>query len=352
MKKLLAMILILMLVFVGCASTEDPPVVEDPNQGTEQGGTEETPPTDDGQDEVVETPRTAFNIASLKGPTTMGLVNLMSDMEAGETRHDYNVTMYGKADEITGLIATGAVDVALIPSNLAATLYQKPEVNIQVAGINTLGVLYVVDTGDSINTIQDLVGKTVYTTGKGTTPEYSLNYVLSNNGIDPATDLTIEFKSEAAEVAASLTGPDMVAMLPQPFVSTVLASNENARIALDLTEEWEAVATDGSTIVTGVVVVNTDFLAENKAAFDEFMEDYTASVDMTVTDPDGTAALIGGYDIVPEPIAKVALPYCNITMITGAEMQEKLEGYLNALHEQNPAAVGGAMPDEAFYYNK
>ena len=161
----------------------------------------------------------------------MGIVNLMADADAGTARHDYQVSMYGKADEITGLFATDKVDVALIPCNLAAVLYQKLDGAVQVAGINTLGVLYFVETGDTIHSVEDLRGKTIYTTGKGTTPEFALNYVLSKNGIDPVKDATIEYKSESTEVAAMLAGgDDIIAMLPQPYVATVMAKNDQVHI--------------------------------------------------------------------------------------------------------------------------
>lgn len=327
MKRLFALIFVFVFVLAGCTQAPAPaPAPVEPAA------------------------RTTFRIASLKGPTTMGIVNLMADADAGTARHDYQVSMYGKADEITGLFATDKVDVALIPCNLAAVLYQKLDGAVQVAGINTLGVLYFVETGDTIYSVEDLRGKTIYTTGKGTTPEFALNYVLSKNGIDPVKDVTIEYKSESTEVAAMLAGgDDIIAMLPQPYVATVMAKNDKVHICLDLTEEWEKVAEDGSTIVTGVVCVRKTFAEENQGAFAEFMEDYKASVDKVAADPDGAAALIGSYDIVPEAIAKAALPYCNITLLTGDEMTTKADGYLAALFEQNPASVGGKLPDEGFY---
>lgn len=327
MKRLFALIFVFVFVLAGCTKAPVP---------------EPAP--------VEPAARTTFRIASLKGPTTMGIVNLMAETDAGTARHDYQVSMYGKADEITGLFATDKVDVALIPCNLAAVLYQKLDGAVQVAGINTLGVLYFVETSDTIHSVEDLRGKTIYTTGKGTTPEFALNYVLSKNGIDPVKDVTIEYKSESTEVAAMLAGgDDIIAMLPQPYVATVMAKNDKVRICLDLTEEWEKVSEDGSTIVTGVVCARKAFAEENPDAFAEFMEDYKASVDKVGADPDGAAALIGSYDIVPEPIAKAALPYCNITLLTGDEMTTKADGYLAALFEQNPASVGGKLPDEGFY---
>lgn len=292
-----------------------------------------------------------FRIAGLKGPTTMGMVKLMSDAEAGQTKHTYSVEMFGAADEVTAKLISGEIDVAAIPANLASTLYNKTEGKIQVAAINTLGVLYVLETGDTIQSVADLKGKTVYTTGKGQTPEYVLNYVLTQNGLNPETDLTIEYKSEATEVAAMLQGADnAIAVLPQPYATAVGLQNEKLRTALNLTEEWNKVASD-SALVTGVLVARTEFIQQNEAAFAEFLQDYKASIEWVNANTQEAAALVVQYGIVEkEPLAVKALPLCNITYIDGAELQTMLGGYLQVLYDQKPESVGGALPDSGFYY--
>ena len=220
--------------------------------------------------------------------------------------------------------------------------------------INTLGVLYLVESGEQVQSIADLRGKTIYSAGKGATPEYALNYILTKNGINPQTDVTIEYKAEHAECVAALTAnPDAVAMLPQPFVTTAQTKNESIRIAVDLNEAWEAAAKEDGTesaLITGVVVARKEFIEQYPDAVEQFLADYEKSVTFVNEKTDEAAALIGAADIVPEAVAKKALPYCNITLIKGDEMQEKLGGYLEVLYSQNTAAVGGACPDEAFYY--
>lgn len=299
-----------------------------------------------------EAPVTTFRIAGLKGPTTMGMVKLMSDAEAGETHQDYQVTMYGAADEVVPLLVKGDIDLAAIPANLAANLYNQTEGKVQVAAINTLGVLYVVTTGDDVKSVEDLKGKTVYSTGKGTTPEYVLNYILKENGIDPEKDLTVEYKSEATEVAAALQADDegAIAVLPQPYVTAAQSQIEGLNVALNLTEEWNKVSTD-SDLVTGVLVASTEFIEQNEAAFEEFMKDYQASIEWVNSNTADAAELVAHYGIVAKaPLAQKALPACNITYVDGAEMKTKLSGYLQVLFDQNPKAVGGAMPGDDFYY--
>lgn len=299
-----------------------------------------------------ETPETsstaALRVAGLKGPTTMGLCNLISD---SESTGKYDFTMYGAADEIVPLLVKGEIDAAAVPANLAATLYQRTEGGVQVACINTLGVLYILEQGDTVQSVADLKGQTILTTGKGTTPEYVLRYVLQQNGLDPDTDVTIEYFNEATEALAQLqAGRGTIAMLPQPFVTSALSQVEGLRVALDMNTEWEAVA--GSKLVTGVLVVRKDAIERDPEAFSEFMDGYAASVEAANTDLEGTAALCEQYGIVAKAaLAQKALPECNIVFETGSEMKTDLTNYFQVLYDADPSSVGGAMPDDAFYYN-
>ena len=307
------------------------------------------------QTETASGEETAVNVMALKGPTAMGMVQLMDSAEAGSVNgNSYTFTIAASADEVTPKLVQGEADIAAVPANLASVLYNNTEGQVQVLAINTLGVLYIVENGDSVQTVSDLAGKTIYASGKGSTPEYALNYILSENGIDPEADVTIEWKSEHSEcVAALASDEDGIAMLPQPFVTTAQTQNENLRIALDLTEEWDALQADAETpsaLLTGVVVVRTAFAEEHPEAVNAFLDSYRESVDYVNANVTDAAALIEKYDIVTAAVAEKALPYCNITFIEGSEMQEKLSGYLNVLYEQNPTSVGGALPADDFYY--
>ena len=289
-------------------------------------------------------------IAGLKGPTTMGLVNLLPMQEAGEAALSYDLQLYGTADEIVPLLTKGELDMAAIPANLAATLYQKTEGAIQVMAVNTLGVLYVVEQGDTVHSVADLAGKTILSTGKGTTPEYVLRYILAQNGLDPDSDVTIEFYSEATEVTAQMAVTEgAIAVLPQPYVTSASMQDDSLRVALDLTEEWEKVC--DTRLITGVTVVRTAYAEEHPDVVAAFLEDYAASAQAAHDDVDGTAALCEAQGVVAKAaIAKAALPACNIVCITGEEMQADVAGYLQVLYDADPAAVGGALPDEGFYW--
>lgn len=258
-------------------------------------------------------------------------------------------------DEVSPAIAQGTTDIAAVPANLASVLYQKTNGGVQVLTINTLGVLYLVENGKQVQSVSDLKGKTIYASGKGATPEYALNYILKENGLTPGKDVQIEWKSEHTECVAALAEhEDAAALLPQPFVTTAQSKNDSLRVALDLTEEWDKIQKDNggnSSLVTGVTVVRTQFAQEHPEIVEDFMERYQESVSYVNEHIEEVAKLIGDYDIVPEEIAKKALPECNIVYIDGAEMKEKLSGYLEVLEQENPQAVGGVLPADEFYYD-
>lgn len=338
LKYLLALCLTIALVFslAACGQKAD----ETPNDAQ-----------DDQQTEQEEFTPANYSIAALKGPTAMGLVKLMKDSESGETTgNGYTFTLAGSADEVTPALLKGELDMACVPANLAAVLYNKTEGEIEVLAVNTLGVLYIVENGESVHSMADLKGKTIVAAGKGSTPEYALRYLLTENGIDPDNDVTIDWKSEHSEcVAALASGQTSIALLPQPFVTVAQSKIEGLRMALDLNAEWDALD-NGSALITGVIVARRAVVEENPAAVEAFLKDYAASVDWVNANTADAAALIGEYSIVDAAVAEKALPYCNIVCLMGANLLEALPGYLEVLYNASPAAVGGEMPDNSFYF--
>lgn len=291
-----------------------------------------------------------IHIAGMNGPTSLGLVKLLSDNEAGTTKNKYEFSRYDGAGEITPKLITGELDMAALPANVAATLCQKSNGAIKVVAINTLGVLYVVEKGNSIHSLQDLKGKTIYATGKGTTPEYALRYVLEKNGIDPDTDLTIEWKSAATEIGTLLGMQDnAIALLPQPYVTSVQSTG--AHIALDLTDEWNKVG-NGSELLTGVMVVRTAFADQHPQAVADFLSEYETSTAFINKGEnlDDAAALVEKYVGLKTAAMKKAIPYCHITYIAGEQMKTLLGKYLEVLYAQDPSSVGGKLPEDSFYY--
>lgn len=291
-------------------------------------------------------------VGSLKGPTSMGLVELMDRAEKGETDCSFEFTMVTAADELLGKMVNNELDIALLPANVASVLYSKTNGQVAVIDINTLGVLDIVASDDSIKSIADLKGRTLYLTGKGTTPDYVIHYLLTANGLTEE-DVTLEYKSEAAEVAALLKEqPDAIGLLPQPFVTAALAQNEKLNLALDLTKEWQNVQGEGgSQLVTGVTVVRREFLEEHEPVVGYFLDEHKVSAAFTQEQPDQAAELIAAAGIIEKaPVAKKALPYCNIVSISGKEMKDALSGYLQVLFDQEPKSVGGQLPGEDFYY--
>lgn len=294
-----------------------------------------------------------MKIGSLKGPTSMGLVYLMKQSEENKAVNDYDFIMYTAADELLPLITKGELDIAMVPANVASVLYNKTNGAISVIDINTLGVLYIVSGDESIKSIQDLKGKTIYMTGKGTVPEYALTYILKSNNLETGKDVTVEFKSEPTEVASILAqDASAVGLLPQPFVTSAMMQNDKLKIVLDLTEQWNNIqGKGGSTLVTGVTIIRNDFLKANEAAVKAFLNEYKTSTEYVNTNVAEAAQLVAEKEIVAKAaIAEKAIPYCNITYMDGKDMKEALSGYLQVLFDQNPESIGGKLPADDFYY--
>jgi NitT/TauT family transport system substrate-binding protein len=296
---------------------------------------------------------TTVRIGALSGPTAMGLVKLMDDAENGETENTYEFAeLSTDPSTFAAPLATGEIDIAAVPSNLSSVIYNNTDGGIQVLAINNLGVLDIVERGaDDISSISDLAGKTIYATGEGATPEYTLRYLLSAEGLDPDQDLTIQWCSDTTEALSYINeDEEAIAMLPQPFVTAALAQVEDLHIAIDLNDAWAETDADCE-IVTGVLVVRTEFAEEHPDLVETFLTEYAASMDYASENVADNAALIEKYGIVAKAaIAEKALPNCHLQMETGADMFSSLSGYLNILYEENPASIGGNLPGEDFYY--
>lgn len=292
------------------------------------------------------------NLAMLKGPTGVGAAKLLADNENQESALHYNVTLASDpATEVVPKLVNGELDIAAISTNLAASLYQKTDGGVRMVALNTLGVLYLLENGDTIQSMADLAGKTVYATGQGSNPEYVLNYLLEQNDLTPGEDVTIEWKAADEITALMVSGEAEVCMLPVPAATAVQMKNPDVRAALDLTEVWNNSVTNGSVLTMGCVVVRTAFLEEHPDLVAAFLEEYEASVNYVKENPEEAAPLVAQFEITAnEQIALKAIPDCNLVCITGEDIQPALQDYLSMLYTADPTSVGGALPDDAFYY--
>ena len=287
---------------------------------------------------------TEIRIAALKGPTGMGMVKLADK----QNYPNYTVSIEASPDALNPRIISGEVAVAAVPVNLASVLYNKLDGDISVLAVSTLGVLYVVEAGSEVNSVADLAGKTVYATGQGATPEYILNYLLDKNGV--AGSVEVNYVGEHAALATMLAdGSAEIGMLPEPNVTSTLAGNDNLRIALNLTEEWNKVCS--TELVQGVVIARKSFVNEHPEAIEQFLREYEKSSAFVNENIDEAAKLIVDVGILGNvEIAKKAIPNCNISFSKGEAMHKAVEGMLTVLFEANPKSIGGKLPDKDFYY--
>ena len=278
-------------------------------------------------------------VASLKGPTSIGLVAFMDKASLEQTglTNTYDFQVYGTADEV-------------LPKDVSSVLYNKTQGAIQALDINTLGVLSIVTGDASVAEFTDLAGRTVYLTGKGTTPEYVMGYLLDRAGITDA--VTLEFKSEAAEVVSALAAdPSAVGILPEPYKTAALAKNDSLSSPVALSDVWDSLATDGSRMVTGVTIVRREFAENNAQTVEEFLAQQESSVDVVKADPATYAQSVVNHGIIDAaPVAEKAIPGCNLVCLTGDDMKAALSGYLDVLSQFDASSVGGTLPGDDFYY--
>lgn len=294
--------------------------------------------------------RTQVHLGALKGPTSLGLLELLAEDEEGNTINDYSFDMAGGADQLMAPFIRGELDIAAVPANMAAILYQKTEENTEFIAVNTLGVLYLVQSGQqTIHSWSDLKGQTIMATGQGASPEYVLRYLLTSNGLDPDQDVTIDWKAEPTEAVAAMKKAGGIAVLPQPFVTAAKGQLQDLHTVMDLTAEWDKLG-NGSRLITAGFIVNRQFAEENPEAVEGFLEDYAKSAAWVNANPADAAPLAERFDIVKAAVAEKAIPDCHIVSLTGNDMIAAVSGYLKVLYDLDPASVGGSLPGDDFYY--
>lgn len=349
MKKTTALLLaLIMCISVFAACGKDAGTVKDTGTAKDTATATESQSTTDTESATEATYVPAdMRIFAMNGPTGMGMVKIKDDQENGKAANNYTFTFASNADEIKAEIISGNYEIAAIPTNLASVLYNKLGGGFYIGAVNTLGVLYILENGDSVKAVTDLEGKKIAATGQGSVPEYVLSYILEKAGVN----CEVEYYADAAEVAEKLSSGEItLAMLPVPY-ATKAASSENVNIVLSVTEEFKAASGKSEdTLCQACIIVRSDFAAENPEAVEKFMSEYSDSVEYVLNNQEEAAELMAKYSIVPAaPVALAAIPKANLVFLTGDEMKEALKTFYAVLSEANPKSIGGSMPDEAIY---
>jgi len=338
MKKIIAFVLALVMALsmTACAKEEPQPTTAASEAAVETTAAPET-----------QAAAAPVNVMVLNGTTGFGMANLMDAAARGEAAQEYNFTVETDASNIVAALANGSTDIAALPTNAAATIYNKTQGGVQVLALNTLGVLYLVTDGSvAVESVADLAGQTVYAPAQN--PSFIFQHIVDANGVENVTiDNTYAQPADLNTAVAS--GEVSFAVLPEPMVTVAKSKNPDLVVALDLTAEWDKVSQPGS-LVQGCVVVRKDFVLENAAAVQTFLGEYGASIEALTTDVEGTAAKIEANGIFAKAaVAAKAIPNCNVCFITGADMQAALAEFLTIMHGVAPASVGGSIPGEDFY---
>ena len=319
MKKILCVLLVLLTLLTGCHKENEP--VE----------------------------RVEVNFGVLKGPTGIGASYLLEKNSNDESLNKYKVSLAAEATDMISQIASGALDIAAVPTNAAASLYNKTNGGIKIIALNTAGVLYILENGESVKNLSDLKGKKIYAVGQGSNPEYVLNYILKENGLVVGQDVEVEFMDSAELSTLAASGQIELCMLPVPAATTVLVKNQNMRAAIDLSAEWDKL-NNGSSLTMGCIVVRTEFYNEHKDVVDKFLKEYEESINFVKNNPQEAGALCEKFEIVANAaIATKAIPDSNLIFVSGSNIKQTIEGYYKVLFEADPKSIGGSIPKDDFY---
>lgn len=349
-SRLVVLLLVLTLVLVGCGSqtseTQEPVVVETPAQ-------ENSEELEENEDEKI-LEKIDIQVGALRGPTGMGMVQMMDRADKGLADMNYHFELVGSPDEMVGKIINGELDIAAVPTNMALLLHNRTEGAVQLAAVNTLGVLYLVENGDTIQSMEDLRGQTVNTSGKGASPDFVFRHLLESNHLIVDEDVQLDYNLQHADLAAALVEGDVeMALLPQPHVTSALMRNSDLRVALDITEEWAKIHGAGSELAMGVIIVQKEFADNHPEALEAFLKEYEASVEFVNQEVDDAAELIAHYGILPQAgIAKASIPLSNIVFIDAMAARERLDAFYRILYDFEPQSIGGKLADDAFYYKR
>ena len=305
--------------------------------------------TDNPDEQNIQEEAITPSVMALKGPTGVAMAKMIDDNDANQK---YQFSLVGSPDEIVSAISSGEADIAAMPTNLAVKLYAKNEGDLQMISVIADGSLYLLENGNTINSLADLEGKTIYATGQGSNPQYILEYLLKSAGLTPGENVEVVYKTEHAELATLMAAGDVdIAMLPEPNVSVVLSKNDQVRVALDFNEEWNAVT--GGNLTMSCVAATKTFIAEHPQAVADFLADLQQSITFALDDVEATAALCAEHGIIEnEAVGAISIPKMGLTYVDGADIEPAVSGYLTMLFEADPSSVGGAMPAEDFYYLK
>ncbi len=295
----------------------------------------------------------SIRFMALSGPTGVGAAKLMADHDAdAQNSAIASYEIVTDNTQVQTALANGDVDIAAIATNAAASLYAKTDGGIQVLAVNTLGVLYILEKGDTVHAMADLAGKTLYAPSntKGANPEHILNHLLQGSGVDPS-EVSIEWLTPQ-EITVKMTSSDAgICMLPVPAATALMVKDSGVREAISLSDAWEDL--EDSPLPMGCVVARTEYIEKNSGEVEAFLAAYEKSIDY-ISDPANSAdaaALVAQYEFAPnEKVAEKAIPQCSLTFVTGPEMKDMLEDYYEILFQVEPKSIGGGLPFDSFYY--
>lgn len=283
-------------------------------------------------------------IAVLDGIDVLGTAKIKLSRD-----YAYTVTTCGSAEEIMNTVTEGKADLAALPLDLAAKLYNSTNGGVKIIAVNVLGAVHLL-TGDSgVTSLADIKGKTVYATGKGGYCEYFINAVLTQNGIDPEKDVKIEYKEQDELAALALDGTAKLCFVPEPYATRIVRENKEMKRLVDLNGLWEK--STGTKPVQSVVIARTEYIEKNPEYIETFLFHNEVSLNyLSSEDNQGINFLSENGYFSSFDLAAATVSASNLVFMKGEDMKPLIKGTFEAFYAVDPASVGGAIPDDGIFH--
>jgi len=296
----------------------------------------------------------SVSIASLKGPTSIGMIKLIDDSSSIDSDNvSVSLEVIPSPDLLVPRLLNEELDIAAVPVNVASKVYNLTKGKYELAVINTLGVLYVLSADKSINSLEDLKGQTIYCGTPGATPDFILKNLMNKNNLKPDEDILIDYSLNNSELAQAVIGGDIeYAILPEPFATMVSMKNKDIKRCINIQEEWNNVE-ESAEIVMGALVVKKEFRENNTEFLNKFLKEYETSVSWVNDNLVEGGKLLEKHEILPSSkIAELSIPNCNIVYIDAQSKKDEILNFLKILYDFDKKSIGGKLPDENFFMEK
>lgn len=246
------------------------------------------------------------------------------------------------SDPLLAAFASKSHDAILAPTNLGAKLYQGG-LDYVYAGTITWGNFYLFASTPEPFHLQNLQDKIIVSFGQNQISDIILKYILQENGIVAGFQY-VDSAAAAAQIA--LSDSSRIVLTAEPTHSN-LTTSIAVHSSFDLQAEYARLTGSDSYPQAGLFLKKS--LSKAKKA--ELIEAFQASIAYWEDALEDAADLAVTLDYgIAKSVLLTAIPRSRIRFESAMESRADLETLFAMILTRQPALIGGALPDDDFYY--